>query len=135
MATTVMGRVKLWMGIGAASVILLGAAMAWPGDDDDAINRDQEDSERRREAVVKVDYQASKTDAIIRWGKSGALTREDNPSMPFERVVEVQRGDRVLVVVLLKKFDRTLKCSVQANGTIYEGVRGEQSCEARAVIK
>ena len=136
MTTKTMSRVKLWLGVGAASVILLGAASVWPGSDDDAIDRDQRDSERRREAVVKADYlTGGGQNAFIDWGKAGAITRDDNPSTPFERVVEVQLGDRVSILVHIKKFDRGLKCSITVNGKVYEGESWFYGCEARANVE
>ena len=132
---TLTSRVKFWSAIVGATVALLAAAVAWPGSDDDAIWRNQREGERRQEAVVQANFiTIGGRELFIDWGKSGAIIRTRNPSAPFERVVEVQRGDRVSIWVSTEGFDANASCSVAANGQIYPGELSSNGCLAKANI-
>lgn len=130
------GRVKLWLGAALIGSLILAALNAWPGSDDDAVHRNQRDGDRIQEASVSAFYSTTPGRTwTVRWGKRGALTISENPKTPFDRVVQVQRGDTVVVEVNTSTDRGALSCSVRVNGRKYPGVVFEnRQCTARAVV-
>lgn len=128
-------RIKTWFGVVVVIFMILGVASVWPGDDDDAVLRDQQDSDRRKEAVVWADFTTGAgRELFVAWGKAGAIKRDEDPQAPFERVVVVQRGDRVSIFIQTKEFDSKLSCRIRVNGETYVGESWGYGCGAKANV-
>lgn len=134
-------RIKIWLGVAAVSTLLLGAVTAWPGDDDDAFNRNADDQERERTAVFEATLTPDRWNNRtwgISWGISHTTKYEAQPDIPFKRTLTVKYGHQLRISVGRGQGgDAKLACSItvedqKVQGTLYEG---NAVCEAKLLVK